>query len=307
MASQYSFSGHETFPLRLNWLKKAVNVVNEKDTIFHSDAAIVEFGVGKNMVRSMRHWGLATEVIEPNADSKKRNGLRVSEFGAYLLGEEGVDPYCEDNATLWLLHWLLCRSPHRSTLWHFIFGHWRGGALEFRNLRPILKKWLDDRGGSMPSDATLSRDFKCFLNTYIAPRLAASHLENVVAFPLTSLGLLYEDGGVVYLREGQSRRLPPEIFAYAVLDYWDREFCGTETLSVQDVMTKQASPGQIFLLSEEQVFELVSRVEAFDEVPFRFDSTAGVHQFYRTSGAAPQALLEHYYSKILPTAARLAS
>ena len=53
----------------------------------------------------------------------------------------------------------------------------------------------------------------------------------------------YENGGMVYLREGQPRGLPPEIFAYSVLDYWDRNFCGLETLSTQDVGTfnKQAS------------------------------------------------------------------
>ena len=301
MASKYSFSGHETFPLRLNWLNKAVNAVSKQRTIFHSDAAIVEFGVGKNMVRSIRHWGLATEVIKPDVNSKKRNTFCVSEFGAYLLGEKGVDPYCEDNATLWLLHWLLCRSPRRSTLWHFIFGHWRGGTLEFRNLQPILKRWIDDQGGTMPSDATLHRDFQCFLNTYTAPRLADSPLENIAAFPLTPLGLLYENGGMVYLREGQPRGLPPEIFAYSVLDYWDRNFDGLETLSTQDVLTRQASPGQIFLLNEEQAFELVNHIETFDEVPFRFDSTAGVHQFYRMPGVTPQAMLEHYYSNSLPT------
>ncbi len=101
----------------------------------------------------------------------------------------------------------------------------------------------------------------------------------------------YENGGMVYLREGQPRGLPPEIFAYSVLDYWDRNFCGLETLSTQDVLTRPASPGQIFLLSEEQTFELVNHIETFDEVPFRFDSTAGVHQFYRMPDATPQAAL----------------
>ena len=89
MAPRYSFSGHETFPLRLNWLKKAVDAVGKKNTIFHSDTAIVEFGVGRNMVRAIRHWGLATEVIEPDTDSKERNAIRASELGTYLLGEKG--------------------------------------------------------------------------------------------------------------------------------------------------------------------------------------------------------------------------
>ena len=301
---KYSFSGHETFPLRLNWLKKAVTAVSKKDTIFHSDVAIAEFGVGKNMVRAIRHWALATGVIEIHADTKKRHALCVSDFGKYLLGDEGVDPYCEDTATLWLLHWLLCRSHHRTTLWHFIFGHWHTGSLDFQKLPPALKRWMKNKqGGTMPSDATLYRDFQCFLNTYTVPRLTNGQLENVVGFPLSSLGLLYENRGVVYLREAHRHGLPAEIFAYAVLDYWDQEFDGIETLSVRNVTTKQGSPGRIFLLSEEQAFDLVNDIEKFDEPPFRFDSTAGVHQFYRTSGITPQSMLDRYYSNALSRAA----
>lgn len=297
MAPRYSFSGHETFPLRLNWLKKAVDAVRKKNTIFRSDTAIVEFGVGRNMVRAIRHWGLATEVIEPDTDSEERNALRASELGTYLLGEKGVDPYCEDPATLWLLHWLLCRSPRRATLWHFVFGHWRGGALELRNLQPVLEKWLEERDGIMPSDSTLHRDWNCLLNTYVARYRTGSHLENVVKFPLFSLGLLYESKGMIYLRGDQQYGLPPEIFAYSVLDYWDRNFGGMKTLPAQNIITHRASPGLIFLLNEEQALELVSRVETFEDAPFRFDTTAGIHQLYRTPGATPQAMLHRYYAQ----------
>lgn len=302
MATTFSFSGHETFPLRFNWLKKAADAVSRRPTIFSSDDAIAEFGVGKNMVRSIRHWGLATGVLEPDPEVEDRTALRVSAFGVYLLGEDGADPYCEDSATLWLLHWLLCRSPERATLWHFVFGHWREGALELRNLQPVLERWLAERGGTMPSASTLHRDLQCLQNTYIAPRSKGIHLEDVAGCPLASLGLLYENGGVIYLREGRQRGLPPEIFAYAVLDYWDQTFPETETLSVQEVLSRRASPGQVFLLSEEQAFELVSRIEAFDEIPFRYDNTAGLQQFYRTPGVTPQAMLDRYYVRVLHAA-----
>ncbi|MXZ04069.1 MAG: DUF4007 family protein [Rhodothermaceae bacterium] len=295
MASQYSFSGHETFPLRLMWLKKAIDAIDDNRMVFQSDAAIAKFGVGKNMVHAIRHWGLAADMIEADPDAEERNALRVSELGGYLLGENGVDPYCEDAATLWLLHWLLCRSPDRATLWHFIFGHWRGGGIELRSLQPVLEKWLDERDSQMPSDSTLHRDLQCLLNTYVVRYRTHTHLESTVEFPLASLGLLYENRGLIYLREGQQRSLPPEIFAYAVLDYWDRNFNETETLSAQNILTHRASPGQIFLLSEEQAYELVSRIEAFEETPFRFDTTAGIHQFYRSPRSTPLSMLERYY------------
>jgi len=295
MPTRFSFSGHETFSLRLGWLKKAVDIVPHTSDIFNTDSAIIQFGVGKNMVRSIRHWSLATEVIEKDPNSKKHNIYRVSKFGDYLFGKQGVDPYCEDSATLWLLHWLLCCSAHQSTLWHFVFGHWRGGSLELHTLKPALQKWLEDRNSSMPADATLKRDFQCLINTYVPKHRAKSYVENIVEFALVSLGLIYENSGTLYLHQGHRQHLPPEIFAYTVLDYWDRYFEETNTLSVQSVLMHRASPGQILLLSEEHAFELVTQIEAFENSPFRFDSTAGIHQFYRMPHVQPKDMLDRYY------------
>ena len=68
------FSGHETFPIRYGWLKKAFDAVratedSEDDNreVFTGADAIARFGVGKNMVASMRHWATVTGVIEESA------------------------------------------------------------------------------------------------------------------------------------------------------------------------------------------------------------------------------------------------
>lgn len=56
------FAGHETFPLRLLWLKKAYDAVRGgvSPGTFQEQSAIARFGVGRNMAVSMRFWGLAT-------------------------------------------------------------------------------------------------------------------------------------------------------------------------------------------------------------------------------------------------------
>ena len=51
---QPQFSGHETFPLRQLWLRKAYDAVTEtvepaQRSVFSGEDAIVRFGVGKNM------------------------------------------------------------------------------------------------------------------------------------------------------------------------------------------------------------------------------------------------------------------
>ena len=59
-----SFSGHETFPFRYTWMKKGVDTVRDDPTIFADDSATITLGVGKNMVRSIRHWCQVTQLIE---------------------------------------------------------------------------------------------------------------------------------------------------------------------------------------------------------------------------------------------------
>ena len=62
-------SGHETFPLRYGWLKKAFDAVRDTESeddnryVFTGPDAIARFGVGKNMGSSMRHWAVAAGVI----------------------------------------------------------------------------------------------------------------------------------------------------------------------------------------------------------------------------------------------------
>src|SRR5690606_38019485 len=63
------FSGHETFPLRYGWLKKCYDRVAETEpepdnkSLCWGDDAIARFGVGKNMVSSMRHWATVAGII----------------------------------------------------------------------------------------------------------------------------------------------------------------------------------------------------------------------------------------------------
>ena len=280
-----SFSGHETFPLRFTWLAKAVEAVLADPEAFRDEAAIATFGVGRNMVRSIRHWALATGVLEPAA-----SGLAPTDLGAAVFAPDGTDPYCEDPGTHWLLHWRLCRDADRATLWHVVFGHGRGGPLDLGAAREALDPWLAAHGEAPPSEATLKRDLLCLVNTY-APRRSAA-LEDAVGSPLAGLGLAPGVG----LREGRRPSLSPAVFAHAALDFWERAHPEAETLAVSRLLHAPASPGRVFRLSESAAHDLVTRAEALPEPPFRYASTAGVEQLYRAPGATASAALAQHYA-----------
>ena len=93
------FSGHETFTLRQMWLKKVFDQKTEanriKKSVFTDDESIARFGVGKNMVASMRHWALATNLISEG----RSDDYELSLTAQKIFSNDGFDPYSENPTT----------------------------------------------------------------------------------------------------------------------------------------------------------------------------------------------------------------
>src|SRR5437879_10801917 len=59
----YRFSGHETFPCRYAWLPKAYRALDgDPAGLSDDEQAMVDLGVGKNMVRAIRFWVQASGI-----------------------------------------------------------------------------------------------------------------------------------------------------------------------------------------------------------------------------------------------------
>ena len=119
---KYIFSGHDSFQCRQLWLKKGFDYIKTQKA-FNDDDAVVKLGVGKNMVSSIRFWMKAFNII----DSKDQ----PTEFGNKLFdNENGYDPFLEDEASLWLLHYQLVKTGIAST-YSIIFNEFRKEKLFF--------------------------------------------------------------------------------------------------------------------------------------------------------------------------------
>ncbi len=307
MPPRPQFSGHETFALRAGWPKKAFDAAAENPRVFADDAALARLGVGKNMVRSIRYWGLALGVLDDDGYGR----VAPSSFGRLLFanaegGEgEGLDPFLEDAGTAWLLHWRLCRAPGPATLWHFVFGLWHGtdlGADDTPALEMALEPWLAARGAALPARTTLRRDVQCLVGCYLPPRLARGDMEDRLASPLTDLGLVGLVGSTPVVRRGAAHALPPWVFAHAVLDFWQTHHAAREALAFGDVLHAPGSPGRAFGLGEDAAFALVDALEREPTHPFSFRDTAGIRQLYRTQPPmdASDALRRHYHAALAP-------
>lgn len=288
------FSGHETFPLRYGWLKKAFDRVAETENELDNraacwdDDAIARFGVGKNMVASMRHWAKAARVIEETGT----NSVQTTELGRLLFGPKRLDPYMEHPATLWLIHWQLAARAEKTT-WFWAFSHFPAITFDRDNLVKKLDRLAKDRAWSRVANTTIRNDAACFVRTYVArqPSGKVGH-DDALESPLTELGLIKAIGkkdGFRFVR-GPKTTLGDGVFIYALIDFWSR-YSNAATLSFEAIAHAPGGPGRVFLFDENDVADRLASLDEVTDGALRWSETAGLKQVVRNIDITEDAAL----------------
>lgn len=295
-----SFSGHQTFPFRYTWLKKGVDAVTEDPTVFSSENASVTLGVGKNMVSSIRHWCNVARLIK--ADPLKRGRLIPTELGKTIFDDkDGFDPYLDDPATLWLVHWQISTNINHATAWYWAFNILRENQFAPDTFKKELYEWTQKQKESMRpvSDNTLQRDVNCFIRTYCHSRHStnAAVAEETFDCPLVELNLIAElpNGDGYEFQRGVKETLPIEIVVATLVAFWDANFFERDALPFSELMYAPLSPGRIFRLDEDTMTTYLETLEQHTDGTLQYDETAGLKQIYRRGDLNLMELLTRYY------------
>ena len=268
-------------------MKKAFDAVDLADNasvrrqVFTDEKATAEFGVGKNMVASIRHWATAARIIEA---TRANNSIGTTPLGKMLFGREegeGVDPYMENPATLWLIHWQLTTQSNKTT-WQWIFNFYSDTTFDTDRMIKSLERLILERNWSKTASNTLKKDVECLIQTYGARSLAkqGSH-DDTLASPLIELGLLKSVGNREWrLVRGAKPSLSDGVFAYALSDFWSNHTRAT-TLSFEAIAHEPGSPGRAFLLGEDELMDRLEKLEKVTKGTLRLSETAGLKQVMR--------------------------
>lgn len=295
MSPRYRFSGHETFPFRYPWLPKGVRTLAQDPEIFFRDDAIVTLGVGKNMVSSIRFWCEALQLVTVN--SRTHTGQPTT-LGTKLFAREGWDPYLEDPATLWLLHWKLVSSPEIASSWSLVFTRWTRDTFSRIELLEWLVGIVEKAVERRRSRNSLKRDLDVFVRTYVQMHpLGRRSLEDTFDCPLVELGLIRKLEGDLYrFDRGPKPSLPVEVFAYALVEYWNDQAKEQETLSFERLLYGPCSPGSAFKLSEAALAALLESLPAWTSL--EYDETGGLRLLIRRDSGMlrdPLCFLKQFY------------
>ncbi|WP_171322278.1 DUF4007 family protein [Vibrio tubiashii] len=276
-----AFGRHETFQLRYSWLPKGFQEFKKNEKIFESDESTVRLGVGKNMVSSIKFWMKATQLLSEDNE--------LTPMAIYLLDEnEGQDPYLEDEATIWLLHWLLCTNSKQATTWFWFFNKFVSTDFDLVAMQSSLQGFIDEELDiKQPSQNTLKNDCSVLTRMYSSIDGATKlQLDDILDSPMSLLGLLGKINSKQFSAElAQRPELPLGIFGYAVAECINTF---TENLSRLTIPTKEliySSDGQpsvaaIFRLTESDFMTKLELLQhAYPDV-FTINETAGNSQLY---------------------------
>jgi hypothetical protein len=291
------FAGHETFPLRQLWLRKAYDAVSKSGTIapraiFNDPKAIVAFGVGKNMVAAIRHWGLACKVIV-----ETKGGYLPGPVGNALFGSTKLDPYLESPASAWLAHWLIAGEGNRATTWHYVFNHVSAQAFEKTLLVNGLREALLSRASVRVTDSTLSRDIDVCLRSYIPKDATSDTAEDLAEPVLAQLGLITATRGSYDFRVGPKPSLPDGVFLYALTAFWQQNAGTANTLGFDLIALERGSPGMTFKLDVDSVAEHLVDIDRASGGVYAWSDTAGMRQVIRRREIEPKEFLPLAYRR----------
>ncbi len=295
-----SFGRHETFPLRYSWLTKAYQEVVKDSGVFDADDATVRLGVGKNMVNAIRYWAQAAQILE-----KCEDGYRPTPLGDFIFDEnQGHDPYLEDEATIWLLHWQMASNPEVATCFYWLFNRYHKPEFTTAEATEALADFLKQQTSGKYSKNTLKNDAVVTLRMYsdARPSKTKQMSDEFLDAPFTTLKLLslLPDGKTHRVQIAEQDHLPVEIIAYAVASLF--KATGQEALAIEDLMygkNDYAAPGAIFCLNENAFLSKLEQLKQRRNNFFGFTETAGVRQLYklRNTEIDPMVYLRDYYTQ----------
>jgi hypothetical protein len=294
------FARHETFHPRYGWVKKAYDAAEKDANLFNADNAVVELGVGKNMVRSIRFWGLAFHVLCQAKQANNRVPLAVpSTIGRTMFADDGWDPYGELADTHWLLHWWLLAPGSMAPVWWLAFNEFPGVQFSDEQLGQFVMDRVRDWADPHPS--SVRKDVSCLLRMYATGAPTRASFDDMIDCPTRDLRLITPttEKGVYRFVVGPKPTLPPAVAAFAALDFVARTDMSVRTVTVSRLATEPGGPGRAFKLTESALVDLLERA-AQTHGEIEMTSQAGVPQLAigdEPAIAGTELLYDHFRSR----------
>lgn len=281
------YSQHQSFYLRDRWLSKAIKNIDTNNSFFYEKDAFEKVGLGKNMVQSLKHWIIATNLFEVKDGNKAH---QITSLGRFVKENDISIKYIN---TAGLLHYSLATNFNVSTAWYWFFNIYSETVFTRDELLIELRNWVQNNEKRVIAENSLKRDIDCLIKLYTTGG-SNSDPEEVILSPLYKLHLLEERNGTIYKREPIFNKDNLLLVGYTLLKY--KENYKTSSISLDDMVHKEELIGKVFNLKRSTIVSLISEWTEHPEYPATFTRTNNL-DMVRLPEISPYEFINYEYNR----------
>ncbi len=289
------FRAHETFSIRKGWLHKGMRHIINNPRIFVDKGKnpMDEFGLGSNMVKSLRYWLQATGLTVEGTSGNSREQT-LTEFGKIVWEN---DTYLEEDGTLLLIHYLLCTNKELATAWYFFFNVYKMVDITQESFVSTLKTFLLNEKKQQVSERALNDDFDCIIKTYLQNGHITSPESNMDC-PLSELGLLTfsDKKNKVYAKRPPHQVMINPLIILAVIIHENTKNGGISEIKISKLEDDPCNIGRVFNLDSLAVASFLDKLQNMGFV--KVNRTAGLNLVTLNTDWTFGECVERYYKSI---------
>lgn len=271
--------GHEKFALREGWINKALKLLpNNTDAFTRKDATDL-FGIGSNMVKSLRYWMRALGLTNAAGTELSSVGTLIAEY----------DPYIEKAFSLWIMHSFIANNLEDATTWYMFFNRCDADDLDKTEIEKILLREVRKYAGGTPfSEKSLSNDIDVLLSMYSRSKEKVDPEDKSVS-PFSQLTLLKKMDGRYIKSHPNKAQFPDEVVLYELAT----RGIGENGISIDKLLYEEKGLIKVFNMTAVMANDYFDRLDAAGYI--RVDRTAGLDMIYPVKDLGPLNVIEDYY------------
>ena len=292
-----TFAHHESFHLRYGWLKKAYDQIKTDNKIFSREDAPVKLGVGKNMVRAIKFWGIASKMFQVKGIQKNAI-MTPTDMGFAIFNDRGLDPYIEKSDTLWLLHWQLFSPPCRLPVWWIIMNEFSATNIKLEDVNEsVITRVTNIPEWNTPSPNSIKKDIQVFIHTYTTMQNKLS-IEDYLDAPFRQLHMIKQNSrDAMRFVYGKKLGMSSQMVAFACLDFIDKANITSKSISVSRLATEAGSVGNVFKIQENDLAAMLSDACKLSSSIKMRNINGAQHLTFDSAKKASMDILESIYGK----------
>lgn len=281
--AKYKLKGHETFVIREGWIAKGIHAVKENEKVFSEHMGADMLGVGTNMAKSIRYWLKATGLTQ----ERLGKGAKLTELGEVIYQ---LDPYIEENFTLWCLHVNLATNQELATSWYLFFNQFLLEEFKKEEVYAFMEHALGSYIGEQAfSEKSMQADCNAILAMYGKEQEGKSDPEDKKICPLSKLGLLHRNGNKYKRLQPDLSRFPVEIVWYLMQLCWQEE----QSVSIEQFYEGTNGVKKILGLAPsvyQECLDVLQRQECIT-----INRTSGLDMIYKNKSESSQQVAKRFY------------